>query len=194
MTTHDEPEFSRHPEFSRRFALDRLALAAGPVAVSVEAEAGECVALARRFGLVSLGRLAATIRLDRRAGTRLIVAEGTLAAELVQTCVVTLEPFAAELEAPFTALYAVHDGAGPAHAAAPSGAAGMGEDGTPDDEAEPIEDGALDLGELVAQHLSLALDPYPRAPGVSFDQYWSGERSQGPDSPFAVLRPLRSPS
>ena len=37
------------------------------------------------------------------------------------------------------------------------------------DPPEPIEAGAIDIGELVAQYLSLALDPHPRAPGASLD-------------------------
>ena len=35
-----------------------------------------------------------------------------------------------------------------------------------EDPPEPIRAGRMELGELVAQHLSLALDPYPRKPGA----------------------------
>ena len=31
---------------------------------------------------------------------------------------------------------------------------------------EPLADGKIDAGELVAQHLSLAINPYPRASGL----------------------------
>ena len=33
-----------------------------------------------------------------------------------------------------------------------------------------ILNGVIDLGEMVAETLALDLDPYPRKPGVSFDE------------------------
>jgi hypothetical protein len=38
-----------------------------------------------------------------------------------------------------------------------------------DDPPEPIVDGIIDLGAVTLEFLALALDPYPRKPGVSFD-------------------------
>src|SRR3546814_17044110 len=35
-----------------------------------------------------------------------------------------------------------------------------------EDPPEPFENGCIDLGEIVVQHLAVALDPYPRAPGA----------------------------
>jgi hypothetical protein len=34
------------------------------------------------------------------------------------------------------------------------------------DEPEPLEGDRIDLGEIVAEELALAIDPYPRAPGA----------------------------
>ena len=51
---------------------------------------------------------------------------------------------------------------------------------------------ALDVGEAVAEQLSLALDPYPRAPGVALEKQWTGEG--GAAKPFAALDKLRKPS
>jgi len=57
------------------------------------------------------------------------------------------------------------------------------------DPPEPIVGGRLELGELAAQHLSLALDPYPRAPGVEAPA--GGGEADG-RRPFAVLSKLAS--
>jgi hypothetical protein len=55
---------------------------------------------------------------------------------------------------------------------------------------EPVIGEAIDLGELVAQYLSLAINPYPRAPDAEAqaDQYRADPQRDGP---FAVLSKLR---
>lgn len=182
------------PEFSRRFAISRLVKADEPVVATVDADGAERAALAERFGLVALDRLAATLRLERRAGTGLIIVSGAMSADIVQTCVVSLEPFAAHLDVPFGAAFAEadHDAGG----AGPFGSGIVLEPADADrieDDPEPIEGDAIDLGELVAQHLSLALDPYPRAPGARFDAVSLDEAPAAAPVPFAVLGRLRSP-
>ncbi len=57
---------------------------------------------------------------------------------------------------------------------------------------EPIVEGRIDIGEAVAQQLALALDPYPRKPGISLEDV-IGNAAAGDDrpaSPFAVLAGL----
>lgn len=150
------------PEFSRRVELARVGTleARYPIA----ADAGEREALAHRFDLLSLGRLEAEIRLQRLAGG-MIRLSGRLLADVVQACVVSLEPVASAIEQDFTVLYGTSE----------PGNAVMVDLET--DEAEPFDGEAIDIGEAVAQQLALALDPYPRAPGASLE--W-GEPSPGP--------------
>jgi uncharacterized metal-binding protein YceD (DUF177 family) len=141
-------------EFSRRVALARLG--AHELIYPISAEVGEREALARRFDLLSLDRLEAEICLQRIGGGMVRV-NGRFSADVVQACVVSLEPVASALAQDFTVLY------GPTQ---------------PDktvmvdletDVAEPFDGDAIDIGEAVAQQLALALDPYPRAPGASLD-------------------------
>ena len=58
---------------------------------------------------------------------------------------------------------------------------------------DPVMEVWIDIGELVAQHLSLALEPYPRRPGVTFagidDDADAG--SPGVTNPFEVLAKLK---
>jgi hypothetical protein len=63
-----------------------------------------------------------------------------------------------------------------------------------EDPAEELTDGRIDLGEVVAQQLAVALDPYPRAPGADgrfaqSDQ--EGAAAKGGNTPFAALERLR---
>ena len=97
--------------------------------------------------------------------------EATLSAEVVQECVVTLEPVRGKIEDRFVLLY------GPA---VERGELMLLED---EEVLEPMTDGRVDLGEAVAQQLSLAIDPFPRAPGAAA----SSVPSEGIASPFAAL-------
>jgi len=54
-----------------------------------------------------------------------------------------------------------------------------------DDPPDPLIGGAVDLGSVVSEHLTLALDPYPRKPGAQFVE---PAAEDGVVSPFAQLR------
>ena len=151
--------------------------------VDIVASAEERRALARRFDLVSLDRLAGSARLCRapaRDGSGPVVrVDFDFEADVVQTCVVTLRPTPARCrEAGLTVEYA--EGEEPASVdIAPPGVV---------DPPERLGNGIVDLGELLAQHLGLALDPWPRAPGASLSASKDEPRGR---SPFAVLETLR---
>jgi uncharacterized metal-binding protein YceD (DUF177 family) len=167
-----------HSEFSRPVAIGALTEAETH---RIEAGAGERAALAARFGLRGLDRLAAEVTLAPLArGVRM---EAHLEAEVVQECVVTLEPVRNRVEDRFTILY------GTVGEAALHGDHVEGED--PDTVAEPLDGDTIDIGEAVAQQLSLALDPYPRAPGAALDTAW--EAGETRETPFAALAKLKKP-
>ena len=50
---------------------------------------------------------------------------------------------------------------------------------------------AIDVGEAVAETLSLGLDPYPRAPGADEALKAAGVKSEEEAGPFAALAGLR---
>ena len=54
--------------------------------------------------------------------------------------------------------------------------------------AEPLENEAINIGELLAQSLAIAVTPWPRAPGAP-EKFTSGEEL--PDHPFAGLAALK---
>ena len=59
------------------------------------------------------------------------------------------------------------------------------------DAPEPIVDGLVDLGALVAEFLALGLDPYPRKPGVAFVEPTPLAEPGQTASPFSVLGKFR---
>jgi uncharacterized metal-binding protein YceD (DUF177 family) len=166
--------------FSRKVRVD--ALPNEGLALTIEADADERAALAALCRLPAIAELAARFVLQRagRAGVRVT---GNVHAEFTQTCVVSLEPFAATLDEPVEARFAPPAAKSAARRGATRRRAEIvALDG--EDPPDPIVDGAIDLGALAAEFLALGLDPYPRKPGASFAP---PEPEGGAASPFAVL-------
>jgi uncharacterized metal-binding protein YceD (DUF177 family) len=159
MTETDHPA----PEFSRPVSTAKLSKT--PATYEIAATEAERAALAERFGLVSLDRLEAKVILRRAGGD--IRLEADLTADLVQSCIVTLEPMPAQIAEEFVLIFRP----------------GIDEDEAdrlalenPEDEIiEPLMAESIDIGEAVAQQLSVAMDPYPRV---------SGAQSAGADLEF----------
>lgn len=168
-------------EFSRPIKVDDLG--EDETIEEIEATQAERKALARRFGVVSLDRLVARVSLRRLPRDGLIQLEGCLWATVTQACVVTLEAVTSEVEREFSQLFTLGLGS------EPDGEVFVDLDA--EDPPEPVEDGRIDLGEAVAEHLSLALDPYPRGEGAELQSGdWDGAEAR--NSPFAVLGTLKS--
>lgn len=162
------------PEFSRPVALAQLS--ARPFRQRIEATAEEREKLSRRFDLISLGRLVAEVEL-RRQSPEVILLEAEFAAEFEQCCAVTLEPVHGQVSDRFSLVY------GPAPEEENEIAL------TTDEPAfEPLNGALIDVGEAVAQELSLALPIFPRDPEARIDQAATAEPLEGP---FATLMRMR---
>lgn len=161
------------PEFSRPLAVDRVPR--GGSYEKIAAEASECTALAKRFDIPAVLSLSSELHATpwRGGGLKL---EGTLKAEVEQISVVSLEPFQQTVELPVLRYFIA------------ANAEVEGDNA----EIDPIEEGHVDLGEVVAETLALGLDPYPRKPGEAFSATTETTEIR-PDtpSPFAVLGKLK---
>jgi uncharacterized metal-binding protein YceD (DUF177 family) len=171
-------------EFSRRVPVDGLG--EEEVVRQIEATADERKALARRFDLLSLDKLTATVHLRRLPGRPLIRVFGRFEAEATQACVITLEPLQSCLDGCFARCYNL---APEAAVAEREILIDVGEEEPP----EPVPAGGIDLGEVVAEHLALEIDPYPRAEGARLEQAEWGDSPDGGEreSPFRVLGTLK---
>ena len=162
--------------------------------IGFEADAEERAVLARRLALLSLEALTAQLRFeptDEADGA--IRVTGTVRAGLVQSCVVTLEPVPRTLCESISVLYAPPPAEQPEHEV---------EVLAEGDEAEPLPEDGIDVGAVVAEHLALFLDPYPRHPDAPAGplSYSEGEDepkkgAPGDDrdaGPFAALGQLKS--
>jgi uncharacterized metal-binding protein YceD (DUF177 family) len=171
-------------EFSRPLALDRIGTTQHRE--DIAATEKERAALAQRFGLLSLNSLAASFTL-KRVRKDLVRVKGRVSAELVQACVVTLDPLPARIEERFEVDFL--EGTQPS-------VTDLELDAEAAEAPEPAPDGWVDLGERVAEQLGLALDPYPRKPDAAVPTEWSAEPAEpmaaDRPNPFAVLKNLKA--
>lgn len=170
------------PELSRPLKVERIPL--GGIEERIVATPQEREALAKRFGLLDLPQFEAFLNVDRAEG-QMVAVTGTLKAEIVQQCVVTLEPLPQRVKDTINVLFS------PPHLLKKDREGPLGDLG--DAEApEPIENGMIDLGELAAQHLATAMDPYPRKEGAELGRVEvSGPSDTAeikPLNPFAKLK------
>ncbi|MCB2108943.1 MAG: DUF177 domain-containing protein [Rhodobacteraceae bacterium] len=175
--THPDPV---ELEFS--FPVDVDGLPVSGRTYSIAAGPDESEKVAARLGLISLPLLKAEINLVP-SGRDMVRVTGTVEADVVQQCVVSLAPVEAHLHETFDRMF--QRALDPRHQT----------DDLPldDDIPDLIEGGKIDIGEVVVEHLALVIDPYPRAPGAIFEAGGAGEEAKNqPDSPFAVLAKLKS--
>ncbi len=162
------------PEFSRPVRADDAVASRQPMLVT--AEPSERAALATRFGLLTLDRLEARLMLVREAAG--IRVKGSVDAEGAQPCGLSAEPVAFRLSETVALLFTQ---------ATPEG--DEVELDEADLDAELLTGDSIDFGEVAAQSMALALNPYPRAagavaPGIVIDE----EAARIAASPFAVLK------
>lgn len=168
-------------EFSRPVEVEDLG--EDEEVFEIDADAGERAALARRFDLLDLARLGASVRV-RRAPGEAVRMRAEFWADVTQSCVVSLDPVSSHLEETFTVIYAPE--------APPAPGAEVLLPAEDEEMPEPLVGGVVDIGEAVAQQLGLALDPYPRRPGARFQSHFGPDEPETEaEGPFAALAALR---
>ena len=186
-----DAEKTQKSEIERIIDLDRMG--PGGAALEIAASEGERTALAKRFGFLGLPSFSARVTIDRRPGGQIVV-EGRLRGKIVQACILSLDPVTQDLDETFRLVFQrdFADERDPE-----SGDAVISSQA---DSPEPLQGNLLDVGEIVAEQLSLAADPYPRRPGLKLEDVMPkpvvrrGGRPPPKDPkrhPFAGLAALR---
>lgn len=158
-------------------------------------------ALAKRYDVESVDALDVKAEVRRQSGFMIIV-KGHYDAKLTQTCVVTLEPVQTQVSEDFEAFFTDRDDT---VSFAKARHKHIQENQDPEtsfldenDDPEKVVNGKVDLGEAVAQYLSLDVPAYPHKEGVSFEnvdeniQKSSKQDAPHRNNPFAALEALKS--
>lgn len=149
--------------------------------VDVRLTEAERAALAAAHGLLSVDAFGADL-LVRNWKSSGIIVTGTVRADIVQECIVTLEPLAATIDEPVEAIF-VPAGSPLARPDISEGEMFLEADGP--DGPEIFDGESIDVGALAEEFFALAIDPYPRKAGAELP---SGTGDSTAESPFATLR------
>ena len=167
------------PEFSRPVRIDTLG--SKPREMAIGAGEKERAALAERFGIIEIERLSADVALTRSGDQ--VTAAGTLSARVSQSCVATGEPLPETVDEEFRIEFR------------PQPARTSEEDEIELSEGELdvvfYDGGAIDIGEAVAETLSLSLEPYPRSANADEALRGAGVKNEEEAGPFGALAALR---
>lgn len=139
--------------------------------------------IAEMLSVPAVNRLEADIRLAPGPGDA-VELTGTLKGEVVQTCIVTLDPLDQSVEENLDVTFLP--------AAERDGRNGKTVllDPLDEDDIEFYRDGRIDLAGFLTEHLALGLDPYPRRAGTDFPPHIEDDTSDR-ISPFESLKKLK---
>ena len=155
--------------------------------LSLSPDVAERARIAAWLGALEVPRLDATIRLSR-LDDDIYGYEAEFTAEVIQACVVTLEPVPSVHTGRAERRYRVM-AKNPRRSPRSPDIDPVDTSGD-EDAPETISSSLLDIAAPVLEEISLLLDPYPRAPGVTFEA--PKDQDKGSDNPFAVLAKLKS--
>jgi hypothetical protein len=167
---------------SRR--IDAVHIPAEGTEIRVAASDADRQALAGAYDLLAVRSLEANATLVP-AEQGAVEVGGRVLADIVQSCVVSLEPVEQHIDEPFELRFVPRGSPELAAYAAPH--AELAIDPVASDPPEEMDGTTIDLGALIEEIFVLAIDPYPRAPeAVMPASNATGEPD--PESPFAILR------
>jgi hypothetical protein len=159
-------------------------LGRGPVTRRIVADEALRGRIARELGLDRLDRLEADVTVSPWMDGAEIRAHW--AADIEQTCGVTLEPLPSGLGGEFV-VHVVP--AGSPHAPEPTEEEQV-LDPDAEDPPDVLDGEEIDVGAYLVEHLALQIDPFPRKPGAVFEP----PDEPGPPSPFEALRNFKAGS
>jgi uncharacterized metal-binding protein YceD (DUF177 family) len=166
--------------------VTRLPRGGLPVVLAADAEQRE--ALAREHGLVSVEsyRTELLVTAWKRHG---VSVKGKVEADITQNCVVTLDPVGQHISEEVSGLFFPEDSRIGREGFETGGEIILDPEGA--DAPETFSGDTIDVGALAEEFFALAIDPYPRKPGVELETPSEGDAQE---SPFAKLARLQEKS
>ena len=189
------PEELVEQEWSHFFDIEDLE--EGKTKLSIEADADELKDIARRLDVPAIKSAKADLIIEKEQAGRTFHVGGQFTAEVTLKCVVSLEEFDQTFTDEINGWFAdkertVSFAAAKREKEAANSAQNEIEIVDESEDPEPIIEGVIDLGELVTQHISLAIPPYPHKEGVKYEygdeNIKIDERSPLRKNPFEALK------
>ena len=164
------------PEFSK--IIDTNKLNDEEKVEKITASPSERKALAKRFKITGINSFSATVTLNKEENGDVKVA-GEIAANVTLNSIISLEDFDMDLKDSFKVIFT---------------RSYKEDEGNIDinEDIEPLIGSEIDIGELAAEYLALAIPPFPKKDGETFAYKTIEPVDEQDDSnPFAVLKTLK---
>ncbi len=152
--------------------------------IKVTASTDECKKIAQQFDLLNINRLEAVVTLRRWRGPKGLAIDGTISADIVQACVVSLEPVPARIEESFSRRFLR-----PEMFDRKAEQDEVLVDPDAEDPPEPWEGDTINLGALIQEHFALGIDPYPRLAGAELKLIETDGQKADKSTPSAGSEP-----
>ncbi|WP_265515475.1 YceD family protein [Nitratireductor luteus] len=159
--------------------------------LTITADPDQRAGLAKAHGLLSVERFEAEIAIRpwKADGVRV---KGTVSADIVQECIVTLDPLPARIAEDFEALF-IPEGSRLARQEWRDGEIVIEAEGA--DMPEPFSGDTIDLGAVAEEFFVLGIDPYPRKKGSELASKVESHADEKPAGPlYEGLKKLRGQS
>ena len=157
------------PEAEWSVLVDAQTVTNHPQKMRISAGEGERKTLSKRLNLSQINSLSADLTLHREKGN-VIHVNGLMKAHVVQSCSVSADPVQTQIEETFEGWYDDQDRIVMLAKARHEKLGRLADSELPildeSEDPEPLVNGMIDVGELVVQSLSLALDAFPRRRGL----------------------------
>lgn len=169
------------------FPVSVQRLSAKGVIVKIDADAKECEALAGDYDLTEVKNFKAEFLVSpwKKDGVRV---RGKVTADIIQSCIVTLEPIDAHVDEDVDTVFVPENSRLARPSLDESGEMLVAAEGP--DAPEVFSGDMIDIGAVAEEFFSLAIDPYPRKPGVSIETIVDpagADDDEKPVNPFAKL-------
>lgn len=168
---------AQNAEMSRVIETGKIN-ASHPTTKSFKATEDECLALAKRFGIISVQSFEGQVHMIYLKGKRGFEVSGCFTAVVTQECQRSFQPLEQKISEEFKELLLTHKEDMPS----------VEEELEQDDVIELLEGDDIDYGEIVTQWFALALDPYPRDTGDPLEHI---EHDPSKNNPFSALKSVK---
>ncbi|WP_068083078.1 YceD family protein [Polycladidibacter stylochi] len=164
--------------------------------IKLELSSEQCQQVAKAYDLIEVKQLEAQLELRtwRKNG---VAISGVIDAEVIQQCIISLEPVREVVHDSFERTFLPEEERGTKRKNEDS--LELLVDMEEKDPPETFSGSSLDVGAVICEHFALALNNFPRAAGVEMDEKFAPQpideeaevREKQQASPFAALKKLR---
>lgn len=192
MKINDHPHNS--DQYLMRFAIfypvNVRSLPVKGLRIKIDADDKERLQLKENHGLLAVDSFRADVHISpwKKRGVRV---KGKFEAEIVQACVITLEPLHEHIDENVESVFIPEDSKLVKYETLDdTGEVFVDPDGP--DTPEVFHGDSIDIGAFLEELFELSINPYPRKKGVDGDYIEDIGKKEEQVSPFAVLKQLKS--